>query len=386
MGLTNGLSFSFSINGRISGGPGGPGSVAVDATPILAGATWTAPLPTNPIPNTTTMRGVAYGVSSVVVSGSAVAKFVAAGDNGALYSGTVYTTPNPDPAKVVDTGITWTQLTNPSTATFNAVSYDPLSTLFLVAGNGGAILLSTDAITWTLQPSTTTKTGNDLYAIANNGASTIVATGAAGTIICSLDHGGSWAAQTISGSPALNGVAYGYVTLLGQNRFMAVGASGAVLYSLEGVTWYAATNLPSPISTSEVKGITYGVVGGNGTFVVVTADGYSTMTSDGGGTWTPPVQVSTSALNAVAASVNPAVPLSTTVTAVPYINTVTNAFVAVDNAGKIWRYDSLNGAGVKWLWEPLPMYTGSTPLYAVTHGGLYDYVTIGASGVNLYAD
>ena len=105
MGLTNGLSFSFSINGRISGGPGGPGSVAVDATPILAGATWTAPLPTNPIPNTTTMRGVAYGVSSVVVSGSAVAKFVAAGDNGALYSGTVYTTPNPDPAKVVDTGI-----------------------------------------------------------------------------------------------------------------------------------------------------------------------------------------------------------------------------------------------------------------------------------------
>jgi hypothetical protein len=331
---------------------------------------------------------VAYGVSSVVVSGSAVAKFVAAGDNGALYSGTVYTTPNPDPAKVVDTGITWTQLTNPSTATFNAVSYDPLSTLYLVAGNGGAILQSTDAITWTLQTSITTNTVHDLYAIANNGASTIVASGAAGTIIYSLDHGGSWlaAAPPVSGSPALNGVAYGYVTLLGQNRFMAVGASGTVLYSLDGVNWLAATSLPSPISTSEVKGVTYGVVGGNGTFVIVTADGYSTMTSDGGGTWTPPVQVSTSALNAVAASVNPAVPLSTTVTAVPYINTVTNAFVAVDNAGKIWRYDSLNGAGVTWLWEPLPMYTGSTPLYAVTHGGLYDYATVGASGVNLYAD
>ena len=382
-GLTNDLQYSFSINGRRSGGPGGTGSVAVSAQPRLAGKKWTPPL-TNPISNTTAMRGVAYGVTS-----AAVATFVAAGDSGALYSGTVYTTPNPDPTIVVDTGITWTPLTNPLPTTFNAVSYDPFGTLYLAAGNGGAILQSTDAVKWTPQTSGTTKTGNALYAIANNGASTIVATGAAYTIIYSLDHGVNWALAvppTVSGSPPLNGVAYGYVTSLGVSRFMAVGASGTVLYSGDGVTWYAATSLPSPISTSEVKGVTYGVVGGYGTFVVVTADGYSTMTSDGGTTWTTPVRVSTSALNAVAASVNPAVPLSTTITAVPYITTVTNAFVAVDNAGNIWRYDSLDGAGVTWGWEPVAVYPGSTPLYAVTRGGLYDYAAVGASGTNLYAD
>ena len=41
-GLTNGTSYSFSINGRISGGPGGSGATPVTATPRIAGAAWTA--------------------------------------------------------------------------------------------------------------------------------------------------------------------------------------------------------------------------------------------------------------------------------------------------------------------------------------------------------
>jgi hypothetical protein len=324
------------------------------------------------------MRGVAYGVTS-----GAVATFVAAGDGGALYSGTVYTVPNP--VTIVDTGITWTPLTTtPSTTvTLNAVSYDAYGTRYFVAGNGGAILQSTDAVTWTPQTSITTKTSSDLYAIANNGANTIVATGAAGTIITSLDGGASWTAQTISGSPspALNGVAFGYVTSLGAYRFMAVGTSGTVLLSVDGVTWTSATSsLPSPITSSVVKGVAYGLVGGYGTFVVVTVGGYATMTSDGGSTWTTPVQVSTSAdLNAVTASLNAAVPLSTTVT------TTTNAFVAVDAAGNIYRYSSPD-VGTSWTWTKVFTDSGSTALYAVTHGGLYDYVTVGSGGVNLYAD
>jgi photosystem II stability/assembly factor-like uncharacterized protein len=307
------------------------------------------------------MRGVAYGVSS-----AAVATFVAAGDSGALYSGTVYTVPNA--STVVDTGITWTQLTNPSIATFNAVSYDAYGTRYLVAGIGGAILQSTDAVTWTLQTTATTKTSNDLYAIANNGANTIVATGAAGTIITSLDGGTSWTAQTISGSPALNSVTYGYVTALGVYRFVSVGASGKVFYSPDGVTWTTAASVST---ASEIKGVTYGLVSGVGAFVAVTADG-KVITSTDGSTWTTPVSVS-SALNAVTVSLNPVVPLSATVT------TITNAFVTVDNTGNIFR--STDG-GVTWS----NVYSGSTPLYAVTHGGLYDYSAVGQSGVNRYAD
>jgi hypothetical protein len=355
-GLTNDLLFSFSINGRKNGGAGGPGSAAVQTSPRLSGeaGTWTLGTP----PTTYNLRGVAYGASA--------AKFVAAGDSGALYSGSVYTIP--DATLGATTGITWSPLTNPSTATFSAVSYDASGTKYLVAGSGGAILQSTDAVTWTLQTTATTKTGSDLYAVANNGASTFVATGATGTIITSLDGGTSWTAQTISGSPTLNSVTYGYVTALGVSRFVAVGASGKVFYSLDGVTWTTATSVST---TSEIKGVTYGLVSGVGTFVAVTADG-KVITSTDGSTWTTPVSVS-SALNAVTVSLNPVVPLSSTVT------TVTNAFVTVDNTGNIFR--SING-GVSWS----NVYSGSTPLYAVTHGGLFDYSAVGASGVNRYAD
>lgn len=359
--LINGYPYSFSINGRIDGGPGGPGSVAVDAIPRLAGATWTATAPLkNPIPSTTVMRGVAYGVTS-----TAVATFVAAGDSSALYSGTVYTSPNSDPAIGVDTGISWTpQTTNPlPSTTFNAVSYDAYGTKYFVAGNSGAILQSTDAVTWTPQDSSTTKTGSALYAIANNGGNTIVATGAVGTITTSLDGGTSWnlATSIAPGTSAnLNGVAYG------NSIFVAVGAGGTLLYSVDGDAWTNVTS--ASIISTDLKGVTYGLVGSVGTFVAVSADG-KVITSTNGRDWTAPVSVS-STLNAVTASANAVVPLLTT---------ITTAFVAVDNAGNIFR--STDG-GVTWP----QVNTGSGPLYAITRGGLYDYFAVGSAGLNLYAD
>jgi len=359
--LYNGYLYSFSVNGRRSGGPGGPGSVAQQTVPRLSGtgvgdATWTPGTST-----TSNLRGVAYGAY--------LTKFMAAGDGGTLYAGTVYTIP--DATLGAKTGITWTALTNPlPSAVFNAVSYDAYGNRYLLAGTGGAILQTTDTLTWTSQPSTTTKTTNDLYAIANNGGNTFVATGAAGTIITSLDGGVSWTAQTVSGSPALNGITYGTVTALGASRFVAVGAAGTVFWSPDGTTWTPASST-SVTTASGIKGVTYGLVGGFGTFVAVTADG-KVLTSPDGDVWTT-VFSGLPALNAVTASLNLAVLLSTTVT------TATNAFVAVDNTGNI--YQSTDG-GVSWP----KVYTGSTPLYAVTRGGLYDYSAVGASGVNLYAD
>lgn len=357
-GLYNDYLYSFSINGRIDGGPGGEGSAAVDATPRPAGATWT----TDASPTTSNLLGITYGAYDATGS-----RFVAAGTAGALYSGTVYT--NIDAGTgLATTGISWALLNNPLTSPtatdFNAVNYDSYRGKYLIVGTGGKILEMTPASStvWS-EPSPGYTGGQELLAIANNAAGVTVATGVNGTIIRSVDGGANWLPATSimpTTSANLNGVAYG------NGVFVAVGAGGTLLYSANGDTWTNVT-LASIIST-ELKGVTYGLVGSVGTFVAVSADG-KVITSTSGSNWTAPVSVS-STLNAVTASANAVVPLLTT---------ITTAFVAVDNAGNIFR--STDG-GVTWP----QVNTGSGPLYAITHGGLYDYSAVGSAGLNLYAD
>lgn len=71
--LTNGTLYSFTVNGRIDGGPGGTGSPAVTAIPRLAGGIWVVGTPIG----STNINGIAYGTF-----------FVAVGDSGALFTST----------------------------------------------------------------------------------------------------------------------------------------------------------------------------------------------------------------------------------------------------------------------------------------------------------
>jgi hypothetical protein len=342
-GLSNGATYSFSINGRIEGGPGGPGSAAVEATPRLAGATWTGltPAPGTIPNNTTVLRGVAYG-----------AMYVAAGDSGALYSGTVYTN------AAGETGITWKALTNPSPGTtFYTVNYNAALAKYLVAGAGGVILESSDAATWTPLTSVTTKTANNLHAIANaNGY--IVATGDSGTVITS-NGGLAWTAQ-ISGTPnALNGVIYGNSSLSSTGYyFVAVGALGTIIHSEDGVNWH-----PSVSGVGDnLTGVTYG----NGVFIAVGANG-RVLTSPNGVDWTPRTSIS---------SVSTA-----TINAITYL--YGHRFIAVAADGNIF-YSEYSNAGVDWT--PITPKATASSLNAVATGGLLDYSAVGAGGVNLYAD
>ena len=343
--ISNGITYYYSINGRTGGGPGGPGSLAVSATPRLSGATWTA----GTAATTSSLRGVTSGTTA---SGT---MFVVVGDGGALYSST-------DIGSSLSNGNNWVAAnSNPATSTnFRGATFDAALVKYLAAGSGGVILQSLDGTNWT--STNNSAYTNDLYAIANNGASTIVATGATGTILTSQDGGATWATQTIAGTPALNGVTYGY-TSSGVYRFVAVGAGGTLLWSADGTgTAWTAASLPAPITTTSIfTGVTYGIVNSVGTFAAVTADGYVTTSTDGI-TWTAPVHVSTT-LNAVTAS----------------LNGYTSSFVAVDNAGNIFR--SIDG-GVTWP----QVYTGAGALYAVAHGALLDYSAVGISGLNLYSD
>jgi len=334
-GLINGVTYSFSINSRINGGPGGEGSPAVSATPRLAGATWTA----GSALGSSNLRGVTYG-----------AMFVAVGDGGASQSST--------------DGKIWTPLTPATSAGLNAVKYDSAHAKYLSVGTSGAVIALTPATSGTVWSALASPTGNTLYALANNGTGLTVSTGASGTIITTSD-GSSWTAATsipaAASGKALYGVAYGYSTATLGNIFVAVGQSGIVLYSTDGLNWTAAT---PGTSSYDLKGVTYGAAAA--VFVAVGSNG-TVLTSPDGITWTPQI--------------------STTIPASTLLNSVTfsagRRFVAVADDGNIF-YSEYSSVGTIWT-QVTPQVT-TTPLYGIATGALFDYSAVGAAGLNLYSD
>ena len=61
-GLSNDIKYSFTVNGRVDGGPGGPGSTSISVVPRLAGAEWSVG---KPLAND--LRGTVYGTVFVAV-------------------------------------------------------------------------------------------------------------------------------------------------------------------------------------------------------------------------------------------------------------------------------------------------------------------------------
>lgn len=312
-GLANGTTYSFSINGRMNSGIGGPGSPSIQAVPRLAGATWS----TGAALGANDMHGVAYGTV-----------YVAAGNNGALFSSA--------------DGVSWTALTNPApTANLNAIAYS--GGKYLAAGAGGVILLSTDGVTWQQQ---TSNTANDLYAVSGNGVGGFVATGAAGSIVTSTD-GITWSASVSGTVNALYGITYA------NGKYIAVGANGTLLSSADTTTWQSIT----PSTSSSLKTVTYGVASGATTGMFVALGDLGTLlTSSDGASWS----------------------LQTPLASAQSINAVTfgRQFVAVANNGGIFTSTD----GVTWILAT----TAASPLYAVAHGA-YDYTAVGGSGLNMHA-
>ena len=110
------------------------------------------------------------------------------------------------------------------------------SGLFVVVGDSGTILTSSDGTTWT---SRTSGTSNGLYNIFY-GNSTFVAEGHSGTILTSSD-GTTWTSRTSGTSEHLYGITYGNSTFVvaGDNDS---GSVGTILTSSDGITWVSRTS------------------------------------------------------------------------------------------------------------------------------------------------
>ena len=331
-GLANGVGYSFSVNGRTDGGPGGPGATPASTTPRIAGSNWSVG-PTNP-PGSNDLRSVTYGATTATTTTASVSNYVAAGKGGTLYSSLDATT--------------WSAINSNTTSNLNGAAYFGT---FKLVGDNGIVLTSPDVTTWTAQTSATTQ---NLYAITSNYSSLNVAVGANGTIITSPD-GVTWTVATSPTTRDLYAVSYSNYNV-GTNAagtWIAVGASGTLVESADGATW----SLVASNTSADLHGVTYGTTDlttGATAFVVVGSSG-TVLSSVDGVTWTPQTVPGASSLNAV---------------------TYGAQFVAVGAGGNI--ITSTNG--VTWtLVSPAP--TGSD-LYALVHGP-YAYSAVGAAGTNL---
>lgn len=260
-GLVNGLTYSFTVNGRTDDGPGGGGSPSLSIVPRLAGGTWNkgAPLAND-------LRGVVFGTM-----------FVAVGTHGALYSSLDFNAWTP---------IAWTPQPNPlaTLADLNAAVYG--YGIYLAAGAGGVLLYSTDTLTWTAQNSGTT---NNLLALATNAVNEFVAVGEKGTIIVSSD-GKTWTAVNSGTANDLFGVTYG------NGVFMAVGANGTLLSSVDGSTWVAVASN----TLRNLKSIAFGVNAATSTYqFIAVGDSGNVVTSTDGTTWVAQTPFTTNNLNAI---------------------------------------------------------------------------------------
>ncbi len=328
-GLLNGVNYTFSVSGRVDGGPGGPGATPVTATPRIAGSSWAAAAASG----SDDLRSITYG--SIVTTISSTSTYVAVGAAGAMYSST--------------NGTVWSAIdhsnVNSNSNRLNGASFFGT---YKVVGDGGLVLTSPDAVTWTEQTGVKTLTTQNLYAIASNGLNLNVAVGAGGTIIYSPD-GITWNKATNSGTSAdLYAVNYGNGT------WVAVGAGGTIVISGDGSNWFdhsesgpALRGVASKVSVSSTGAVT-------ATFVAV-GDSSTVLYSTDGASWTSqPVPMLGANLNAIVYGTQ---------------------FVAVGAQGSI-LYSS---DGQIWDAASSP---NSNEILAVTHG-LDGFYAVGSTGSHL---
>lgn len=325
-GLTNGVTYSFAMNGRTGGGPGGAQTASVSAVPRAAGSSWIAGTTTL---GTGDLNGVALGTAS-----DATVNYLAVGANGAMYKG-------PEGVSQGLTGMVWSALTPLANINFHAASYAFSKFIAVGAASNGAssnVYYSSDMASWT-GVATTGSTG--LNALASNGT-TLLAVGDGGKAFSSTD-GISWNVVNTGVGSNLYGVAYS--SLAG---WVVVGAGGTLLTSTDLLSWHSPT---SGAVSVDLRGVA--VTSGN--VLVAVGAGGTVLRSSDGAAWTSQTLASSN-LYAV--------------------STDSVQFLAVGASGGI--FSSLDGVS----WTAVSQNANANDLLAVV-GTASKYMVVGKAGANI---
>jgi len=248
-GLANGTTYSFAMNARTGGGPGGTSTPSASAIPRTAGGSWTLD---------STTAGAQMGsdpITGIAFDGSA--NFVGVASNGAIYKGAIAST----------SSILWSATTPQASYGFRAVAYRNATDGYVAVGVGG-YCQGLDLAS----PICAATNGKSWNAVATNGIQTVMV-GNGGNILHSDSVGGAWLAGA-GASGNLNGLVYT------GSYWIAVGDNGAIFKSADAITWSTATVSGAP--SASLKGVaSYGSMA-----IAVGASGAVTTSVDGGLTWT----------------------------------------------------------------------------------------------------
>lgn len=170
--------------------------------------------------------------------------YVYAGDSGALGTST--------------NGINWTTRTSGTTELIDSLIYN--NNLYVYAGSGGALATSTDAINWTARTS-----GTSSYIITlTYGNGVYVYAGVNGVMGSSTDAI-NWTSRTSGTSSTINALTYG------NGLYVYAGNGGVVGSSTDAINW----TVRSSGTTSTIYALTYG----NGIYVYAGAAVLATSTN-----------------------------------------------------------------------------------------------------------
>ena len=267
-GLTNGQTYSFTINGRKDGGPGGEGAPTQVVVPQFAGANWRVGEPMG----TGRLGGVAGGLSPTTYVTMAL------GENGTIYSR-------------ARNGETTNPVNPTAPAQLNGIAYGTAG--WVAVGANGTSVAALDGITW--ESKVTGVTAN-LPGISTSSLGGYIATGAGGTVLLG-SIAGVWTVVANSGTTNdLRGVAFAAIATTTDGvatttlHYVAVGKAGTVLHSTDGLAW---TVLAPVVGGNDLSAVIYG-----GQFMAVGSAG-SIYTSPDGLAWTPRPSGTTADLTSV---------------------------------------------------------------------------------------
>ncbi len=374
-GLFMGDQYSFAANGRTSGGPGGPSSPTVSATPYDASTTtWTLGSPVSGA----NLYGVGYTSlfscwNNPTTSGAGIFAMVGAG-------GAIYTSSDGKSwaHQAAPTGFTSDlyAVTGYTTFTNQYVPWPglpvPPPLLWVAVGKGGSSLYSTDGVNWQMGGSNASPTlgfattNQDLHDITQ-GFGIFVAVGNAGTIMSTYD-GLNWImAANQPSSYNLWGIARGSV-------YVAVGEHGTILTSPDGSNWMAPS---TPVTSNNLRKVAISPVGSLTGIVVAVGDQGTIVTSlNNGISWSPVITLP-GAPNLISVTVENKVFANVSADPVLAFAAPSSEFVAMDSKGNV--YTSVNG--IDWSGpSPTPI---SNPNAMFASG--FGYVAAGNGGATAYA-
>jgi len=217
----------------------------------------------------------ADGTATVTVGGTVTNAVVT--DPGAGYAAVPTVSFASTVAQIKEIGRTWTQVDSNTDIEYQDVDFTDFS-MFVAVGSTSGINTSTDGLTWSDSGVSGFGNFNGVVGLTTN----IIAVGAGGTIAVSTDRGGSYTNSRIY-SRTLNGFNYSYSDIPhsqdlnaiadGPTKVVAVGAGGTIIFSLDGPSGFGTGFiLSNRYTTQDLHGVannanTFIAVGNNGTIL-----------------------------------------------------------------------------------------------------------------------